>query len=211
MSELNSLNQENQNLIELNVLEKYFKPIKPHSRAAYKMAAAVQFFQLQLQDKVCADFGANSGGFTAIMLNCGAEKVYAVETGYGLLDWTLRQNQKVICMERTNAMRVSLPEKVDLISIDTSWTKQKNILPNALNNLRDNGIIITLIKPHYEIDNQRDLRQGHVPDELIPRILEKVRTEIESLELKILGECVSPIAGKSGKNIEHLWLLRKNI
>ena len=80
----------------------------------------------------------------------GATKVYAIDTGYGVLDWKLRKDPRVVAMERTNAMHVELPEKVDFISIDVAWTKQRNILPSARRLIADDRRLVTLIKPHYE-------------------------------------------------------------
>src|SRR5579859_6656968 len=120
------------------------------SRAGGKLEFALQEFNISVKDLVVADFGSSTGGFVDCLRQNGAKKVYAVETGYGTLDWKLRNDPRVVVMERTNAMHVDLPEKVDLVTIDTSWTKQKNILPNALHNLKPGKQIISLIKPHYE-------------------------------------------------------------
>src|SRR3989344_3151588 len=103
------------------------------SRAGDKLEHALKNFNFNPENLVCADFGSSTGGFVDCLLKFGAKKVYAVETGYGVLDWKLRNDERVIVMERKNAMHVALPEKVDLITIDTSWTKLENIMPNALN------------------------------------------------------------------------------
>src|SRR3990167_4926334 len=105
--------------------------VKYVSRAGEKLEHALNIFNVSVKDLVCADFGSSTGGFTDCLLQHGAKKVYAVETGYGILDWKLRSDPRVITLEKTNAMHVSLPEKVDLVTIDASWTKQKNIIPNA--------------------------------------------------------------------------------
>src|SRR5579859_7339270 len=118
------------------------------SRAGGKLEFALQEFKISVKDLIVADFGSSTGGFVDCLLQNGAKKVYAVETGYGVLDWKLRNDPRVIVMERTNAIHVELPEKVDLITIDTSWTRQRNILPNALKNLKEGRKIISLIKPH---------------------------------------------------------------
>ena len=182
------------------------QPIVPPSRAALKLAKGLIEFQIDLNISICADFGANSGGFTAVMLNGGAELVYAIETGYGVLDWGLRNNQKVIAMERTNALHVELPQKVDFISIDTSWTKQSTILPSAIRNLKPSGQIVTLVKPHYEAE-AKHLRKGLLQEEFLPQVLEKVEDDISKLGLIIKGKTISPIAGKSGKNVEWVYWL----
>src|SRR5579859_4488345 len=129
------------------------------SRAGGKLEFALQEFKISVKDLIVADFGSSTGGFVDCLLQNGARKVYAVETGYGTLDWKLRNDPKVVVKERTNAMHVELPEKVDLITNDTSWTKQEIIFPNILKNLKKEGRILTLIKPHYEAD-KRLLHKG---------------------------------------------------
>lgn len=101
------------------------------SRAATKLAHAIEVFGIQINGWVCADFGCNAGGFTEVMLQHGAAKVYAIDTGYGALDWNLRKDPRVVPMERTNAIHVMLPEKIDLVTIDVAWTRQRHILPAA--------------------------------------------------------------------------------
>jgi len=189
-----------------NITNSLMQPIVPPSRAALKLAKGLSEFQIDLHDLVCADFGANSGGFTAVMLNAGAELVYAIETGYGVLDWGLRNNAKVVVMERTNALHVELSQKVDFISIDTSWTKQSTILPSAIKNLKPNGQIVTLVKPHYEAE-AKYLRKGLLQEEFLPQVLEKVDSDIAELGLIIKGKTISPITGKSGKNVEWVYWL----
>ena len=103
------------------------------SRAGEKLSFALQHFKLDVKELVCADFGSSTGGFVDCLLKNGAKRVYAVETGYGVLDWKLRNNPQVTVLERTNAIHVQLPEKVDLLTNDTSWTRQEIIFPNILN------------------------------------------------------------------------------
>src|SRR4051794_9895232 len=101
------------------------------SRAGEKLDHALSTFALDVADFLCADFGANAGGFTDCLLQRKASKVYAIDTGYGALEWKLRKDPRVVVMERTNAMHVQLPEAVDLVTIDVAWTKQRFILANA--------------------------------------------------------------------------------
>ena len=178
------------------------------SRAGEKLEHAILTFGVNVAGLVCADFGANAGGFTDCLLQNGAQKVYAVETGYGVLDWKLRNDPRVINMERTNAMRVLLPEKVDLLTVDVSWTRLDKILPNALQNLKPDGQIITLVKPHYEAE-PKHLRKGKLPEEFIPEILTGVKNQIENIGLQILDETESPILGEKAGNKEFLLLLKK--
>ena len=110
-------------------------------------------------------------------------------------------------MERKNAMHVVLPEKVDLITIDTSWTKLEKIVPNALNNLKEGGKIVALMKPHYEA-GIKQVRKGKLQEELIPEVLELVKSKLKELDLEVLGETESPILGEKGKNKEFLLNLK---
>lgn len=176
------------------------------SRAGEKLAHALTTFKIHVTGLTCADFGSSTGGFVDCLLQNGAVKVYTVETGYGVLDWNLRNDPRVIVMEKQNAMHVVLPEKVDFISIDTSWTKLEKIVPNALLNLKPEGHIIALIKPHYEAPSHL-IRKGKLPDESIPDVLEKVRADMRHLHLTILGEVESPITGEKKKNKEFLIYL----
>src|SRR5437773_618782 len=136
------------------------------SRAGLKLDHALNHFAIDVRGKVCADLGSNTGGFVDCLLQHDAAKVYAIDTGYGALDWRLRKDPRVIVMERTNAMHATLPEQVAIVTIDVAWTKQRHILPAARRMLRDDGAIITLIKPHYEADPTL-LRKGILPAEAL--------------------------------------------
>ncbi len=177
------------------------------SRAGEKLDHAITNFNISVKDLICADFGSNTGGFVDCLLLHGAKKVYSVETGHGVLDWKLRPDPRVVVMEKTNAMHVELPEKMDLITIDTSWTRLEKILPNAINNLKPGGEIITLVKPHYEAESHM-IKKGKLDEEFIPLILENVKSKINQLGLEILGEAVSPLVGRSAKNKEYLLYLK---
>ncbi|TXI33027.1 MAG: TlyA family rRNA (cytidine-2'-O)-methyltransferase, partial [Niabella sp.] len=152
------------------------------SRAGEKIEAALAAFQITPTDFVCADFGCSTGGFTECLLLNGAKKVYAVDTAYGELAWKLRTNPNVITMERTNALNLILPEKCDLICVDTGWTRQSLIIPAALKNLKPTGIIISLLKPHYEAEKHM-LRGGKLLEEFIPTVIDStVKTVTKILE-----------------------------
>ena len=179
------------------------------SRAGEKLEHALKSFHIIVTDLVCADFGSSTGGFVDCLLQSGAKKVYAIETGYGVLDWKLRNDERVVVMERKNAMHVELPEKVDFITIDTSWTRLDKILPNALKNLKDNGQIIALVKPHYEAEPKM-LRKGRLLDEFIPEVLNNVRDRLKDISIEISGEVESPVLGGKGKNTEYLFYLKNN-
>ena len=171
------------------------------SRAGGKLEFALQEFKISVKDLIIADFGSSTGGFVDCLLQNGAKKVYAVETGYGTLDWKLRNDPRVVVMERTNAMHVMLPEKVDLITIDTSWTKQKNILPNAFANLKPDGKVISLIKPHYEA------HKAKLTDAELEITLKNTKEDIKNAGFKILAIAESPILGEKGRNREFVSLI----
>lgn len=181
-------------------------PDKPYvSRAGVKLAAALDAFGVEPGGWVCADFGSNVGGFVDCLLRRGAAKVYAIDTGYGVLAWTLRRDARVVVMERKNAMHVSLPEPVDLVTIDVAWTPQHQILPNAARQLKPGGRIVTLIKPHYEADKSQ-LHRGILPVESARPTLEAVCGQIGELGFIVQQVVDSPIPG-SGGNREYLALI----
>jgi len=178
------------------------------SRAGEKLEHALNTFKINLMDKICADFGCSTGGFTDCMLQHGATKVYAVDTGYGVLDWKLRKNTQVILSERTNALFIKLPEPVDFVSVDVGWTPQSKIIPNALINLKMGGQIVSLIKPHYEAEKGM-LTKGRLEDKFTQEVLNKVKRDIEQAGGEILEITRSPIVGSKGGNAEFLALLIK--
>lgn len=178
------------------------------SRAGEKLEFALSQFLLDIKGLTCADFGSSTGGFVDCLLQNGALKIYSIDTSYGELAWTLRNNPKVVVMERTNAMHVKLSEKVDLITIDTAWTKQILTIPNAIDNLKDSGIIISLIKPHYEAPKNY-LEKGRLKDEFVDEVIEKVKNDIIAIGGKVINIVESPIVGEKGKNREFLALVQK--
>lgn len=168
------------------------------SRAGEKLQFALNQFSVSVKDLTIADFGSSTGGFVDCLLQNGASKVFSVDTAYGELAWVLRNDPRVVVMERTNAMHVVLPEKVDLITVDTSWTKQKNVLPNVFRNLKDGGKVISLIKPHYEAG------KGKLTDEEVDQALKTAKKEIQVAGGKVKNLIESPILGEKGKNREFL-------
>lgn len=155
---------------------------------------------------MCADLGSNVGGFVDCLLQRGAARVYAVEKGYGVLEWKLRKDPRVVVMERANAMHVTLPEPVSLVTIDVAWTRQRHILPAAGRLLRADGRIITLIKPHYEADKSL-LAKGVLPTEAVEGVVSQVRADILQAGFEVIATVKSPILGGEG-NIEVLAELR---
>jgi len=176
------------------------------SRAGLKLDAALDAFHLDVAGMTCADLGCNAGGFVDCVLQRGAARVYAIDTGYGMLDWKLRKDPRVVVMERTNAMHATLPEPVGLVTIDVAWTKQKHILPAGRRMLADNGSVISLIKPHYEADPAW-LCRGVLPAERVPEVVEAVKADIRLAGLEVIGTIISPIQGAKG-NTEILAYLR---
>ncbi len=183
--------------------------IKYASRAGEKLEFALSSFGIDVNEKAVADFGSSTGGFVDCLLSKGALKVYSVDTSYGELAWKLRNDKRVVVMERTNAMHVTLPEKVVFLTVDTSWTKQEKVIENALNNLKDGGFIISLIKPHYEAEKGQ-LEKGKLKDEYIDDVLEKVEADIRNRGGKVIKKIESPILGEKGKNREFLFLIEKS-
>lgn len=179
------------------------------SRAGQKLEHAFKIVNFNPVGLVCADFGSSSGGFVDCLLRHGVERVYAVEKGYGVLDWKLRTDKKVVVLEKTNAMYVTLPEKMDFISVDTGWTRLKNIMPNVLNNLKENGHIIALIKPHYEAKRHM-LHKGKVKEEFVLDIVKETVEKLKKLNILVLSLVESPVLGSKGKNKEFLVYMSKD-
>jgi len=186
-------------LYKVGGLVLFMKKITPVSRAYEKLRYAIQEFKINLKDKVCADFGSNIGGFVQVILEGGCKKVYSVETSKNRLHFVLKDDERVVVLDRTNALNVKLPEKVDFISVDVGWTPQKLVIPNAVKNLKSDGKIISLIKPHYELNKKE------VSDEEVKEVLSRVRKEV-SKYVKVLGVVESPIVGLRAGNKEYLML-----
>ena len=174
------------------------------SRGGEKLQAALKAFALDVAGWVCADFGANVGGFTDCLLQNGAAKVFAVDTGYGDLAWKLRKDPRVIVMERTNALHAACREPVDLVVADMAWTPQARFLPAAAAWLKGGGRIVSLLKPHYEQEKLTG-RKPHKPltAQESAAVWAAVRAQLEAAGFEIRGMIPSPIQGKGG-NTEYL-------
>lgn len=176
------------------------------SRGGIKLQSAIDQFQVDVKGKIVLDVGSSTGGFVDCLLQNGALKVYALDTAYGELAWKLRNDPRVAVMERTNILHLeSLPEQVDLITIDAGWTKMELVLPVVRKFLKLGGQIIALFKPHYEAD-RRDLIKGVLPKEKAEGIKDQVVERIENLGFKVKKQIESPILGGAG-NMEYLLLL----
>lgn len=176
------------------------------SRGGIKLQAALDKFKVDVKDKVVLDVGSSTGGFVDCLLQNGASKVYAVDTAYGELAWKLRNDPKVVVMERTNILYLeSSSEYVDLITIDTGWTKLELVLPIVKKFLKAKRQIIALLKPQYEAD-KRDLVKGVVPGELVESIKNEVIERVQNLRFRVQDQMESPILGGAG-NKEYLLLI----
>ena len=172
------------------------------SRGGLKLARALDHFGIDPAGMVCADLGCSTGGFTDCLLQRGASKVYAVDTAYGELAWKLRSDARVVVMERTNALHAVAPEPASLVTIDLGWTRQSKAIPAALRWLAPGGRILTLIKPHYEIDTEAldRIAPGRVLDEPdAERIASRVAEQLAEVGARTLGIVKSPILGGAGK------------
>ena len=176
------------------------------SRAGQKLDHALETFGLDVAGKTCADLGSNTGGFVDCLLRRGAARVYAVDTGYGALEWKLRKDPRVVVMERTNAMHVTLPEQVDVVTIDVAWTRQRHILPPARRMVRDDGFVVTLVKPHYEADPSK-LLKGVLPESEVDGVVRAVTADVVAAGFALVRTVRSPIHGAKG-NTEVLAELR---
>jgi len=182
------------------------------SRGGLKLEKAMRTFALTLNGCVCADIGASTGGFTDCMLQNGAEKVYAVDVGYGQLDWRLRSDERVVCLERTNARYLTheqIPDELDFASIDVSFISLALILPAVNGLLRDGGHVACLVKPQFEAGREKVGKKGVVRDPAVHReVLEHFLRHAADSGFGVLDLTYSPIRGPEG-NIEYLGYLEK--
>ncbi|NLY43563.1 MAG: TlyA family RNA methyltransferase [Clostridiaceae bacterium] len=182
------------------------------SRGGLKLEKAINQFKIDVKDKVAMDIGASTGGFTDCMLQKGAKKVYAVDVGYGQLAWKLRQDSRVVVMERTNIRYVEpqhIEEQVDFISIDVSFISLKLVLPVAVRLLKDNGEIVCLIKPQFEAGREMVGKKGVVRDKKVhEEVVRDIIRFAQSIQLVVLDLSYSPVRGPEG-NIEYLLYLKK--
>lgn len=182
------------------------------SRGGLKLEKALQVFPIDLNGKVCMDIGASTGGFTDCMLQNGAAKVYAIDVGYGQLDYRLRTDERVVCMERTNFRYFSegsLPERVDFASCDVSFISLEKMLPAAQELLADDGEMVCLIKPQFEAGREKVGKKGVVRDAKVHiAVIEKVMGVAGQQKFFVSGLSFSPIRGPEG-NIEYLLYLTK--
>lgn len=198
---------------DTDIVEVRGKDIKYVSRGGLKLEKAMENYSIDLNGKVCMDIGASTGGFTDCMLQNGAEKVYAVDVGYGQLAWKLRNDLRVVNMERTNIRNVTcdmLDEKIDFFSVDVSFISLKHIFPVAFSVSNDNVMGVCLVKPQFEAGREKVGKNGVVRDSRVHKeVIENVIGFAQENGFFVHRITYSPIKGPEG-NIEFLIVISKD-
>ena len=199
---------------DVKIVVKDKKALFPYvSRGGLKLEKALDDFGIYVKDRVALDIGASTGGFTDCLLQFGARLVYAVDVGYGQLDWKLRNNPKVLVRERVNARyltREVVDEEVDIVTIDVSFISLKKILPAILFALKEGGDVVTLIKPQFEAGRE-EVKKGIIRDPSVhKRVIENIVSAAKDIGLYLYGLTWSPIKGPKG-NIEFLAWFKRDI
>ena len=186
--------------------------LKYVSRGGLKLEKAMAQFPITLDHAICMDIGASTGGFTDCMLQNGADKVYAVDVGFGQLAWKLRSDERVVCMEKTNFRYVTpedIGEAIDFASVDVSFISLTKILLPARNLLREQGCMVCLIKPQFEAGREKVGKKGVVREPSVhTEVIHKVIDFADMIGFKVKGLTYSPIKGPEG-NIEYLLFMEK--
>ena len=187
--------------------------LKYVSRGGLKLEKAMTHFGITLEGKVCMDIGASTGGFTDCMLQNGAVKVYAVDVGYGQFAWKLRQDERVVCMEKTNIRYVKpedIADRLDFASVDVSFISLTKVLGPARELLNDNGEMVCLIKPQFEAGREKVGKKGVVRDKAVhEEVVQMICDFAVENGYSVLGLTFSPVKGPEG-NIEYLVFLQKS-
>ena len=182
------------------------------SRGGLKLEGAIDDFRVDVKGLIVADIGAGTGGFTDCLLKKGAKKVYAIDVGYGQIDWKLRNDKRVIVIERKNARELTpddIGEEVDMAVMDVSFISILKILPAISNILKKGGDVVTLVKPQFEAGKNEVPRGGVIRNKNVHRkVLDNVKAGAQGLGYEYLGETRSPITGKDG-NVEYFLHLRR--
>ena len=201
------------NVKDDDIIEVRGETLKYVSRGGLKLEKAVSSFDLNLNDYICADIGASTGGFTDCMLQNGAKKVYAIDVGYGQLAWKLRTDERVVNLERTNFRYVTeeqIPEKLDFASVDVSFISLALILPVMHNLLKEGGRAVCLIKPQFEAGKENVGKKGVVREKSVHiAVVEKICNLVIETGFSLLGLDFSPVKGPEG-NIEYLCYITKS-
>lgn len=186
-------------------------PLPFVSRGGLKLDKSIKSFNIDLQNLICADIGASTGGFTDCMLQSGAQKVYSIDVGYGQLAWKLRNDDRVVNMERTNIRYLdkTLVENISFISIDVSFISLRLVLPVAYEILNDGGHVVALIKPQFEAGREEVGKKGVVRDITIhKKVIKNAVQNAFGIGFSVINIDYSPIKGPEG-NIEYLMYLKK--
>lgn len=187
--------------------------LKYVSRGGLKLEKAMKSFPISLDGCICADIGASTGGFTDCMLQNGAKKVYSIDVGYGQLAWKLRNDERVVNLERTNfryVTRNDIPDMLDFASVDVSFISLSLILPVLINLLRNDGQAVCLIKPQFEAGRENVGKKGVVREKSVHiAVVEKIINLAVATGFSVMGLDFSPIKGPEG-NIEYLCYLKKS-
>ena len=195
-----------------SLIEIHGKTLPYVSRGGLKLEKAIEAFDINLAGMICMDIGASTGGFTDCMLQNGASKVYAVDVGYGQFDWGLRNDERVVCMEKTNIRYVTpddIDDVLDFASCDVSFISLSKVLPAAYELLKSDGRMVTLIKPQFEAGKDKVGKKGVVRDATVHiEVIENVYACVKELGFAVKGIDYSPIKGPEG-NIEYLMYLTK--
>lgn len=195
-----------------DIIEVRGETLKYVSRGGLKLEKAMQSFEISLNDCICADIGASTGGFTDCMLQNGAKKVYSIDVGYGQLAWKLRTDERVINLERTNfryVTREQVPDELDFASVDVSFISLSLIIPVMRTLLKDGGRAVCLIKPQFEAGKENVGKKGVVRDKAVHiAVIEKIINLVSDNNFSLLGLDFSPIKGPEG-NIEYLCYIQK--
>ena len=197
---------------EDTIVEVRDNSLKYVSRGGLKLEKAMQEFPVELSGKVCMDIGSSTGGFTDCMLQNGAKKVYAVDVGKGQLHYKLREDERVVVMEKTNIRYVTpedIPEKIQFASVDVSFISLSLVLPAALPLLDENKELVMLIKPQFEAGREKVGKKGVVREPKVHKeVIEKIIDLVETNALTVSGLSFSPVKGPEG-NIEYLIHVKK--
>lgn len=194
-------------------LEVRAQKMKYVSRGGYKLEKAINEFGVNVEDCICADIGASTGGFTDCMLQNGAKKVYSIDVGYGQFAWKLRSDPRVVCLEKTNVRYITeeqVPEKIQFASIDVSFISLKKVVPAVLGIMSEAGKLVCLIKPQFEAGKENVGKKGVVRDPAVHcNVVQDIISFAADNQLGILNLSYSPIKGPEG-NIEYLIYLSRN-
>lgn len=181
------------------------------SRGAYKLKKAIDEFSLDFRDKVIADIGASTGGFTQVSLEAGAEKVYAIDVGHDQLSPIVLNDKRVINLEGTNAkFPINLPEQVDFCVVDLSFISITKVFKNIANLLNESGKVVALIKPQFEAGKERMGKNGLIKDDVREEVAKEVEQWFADHNYIIEKKSTSPIVGNKSGNVEYLWLIGQN-